>query len=396
MSTFTFVLVNLLRNKVRTVLTSLSVVVALFLFCSLQGVLDTLKDAIKVGSETRLVTRNNISLVFPLPLSYFERLKAVPDVDAVTYSNWFGAQWPADKRLFFAQFAVDAPTYFPMYSSDVDISNYDASVPQGSVPAGVDPKLSAFMADQQGCVVGDKLMTKMKWKIGQQITLAGTIYPGEWPFTIRAVYHPKKAAFNGETVLFHWKYLQQRGNMSQVGTYTLHLKNPDHASQVTRTVDAMFENSGAATRTETERAFQAGFISMYGNIPFMVSFIGFAIAFAILLVAANTMMMAVRERTNEYAVLKTLGFLDGDVFAMVVWEGALITVGGGLLGAVGAKYLLDSVRFDLGGVFPPIRVHWNTVGMGVALALVVGAVSGLLPAWQASRLKIVDALRRVN
>ncbi len=396
MNAFSLVLVNLLRNKLRTILTTLSVVVALFLFCSLQGVLDTLQDAIKVGSETRLVVRNNISLVFPLPLSYFERLKSVQDVDAVTYSNWFGGQWPADKRMFFAQFAVDAPTYFPMYTKEFEISQGDTSIPGGAVPQGVDPKLAAFMADQQGCVVGEKLMQKMGWKLGQQITLAGTIFPGDWPFTIRAVYRAKSKTFSADAMLFHWKYLQQRGGNNQVGTYTLHLRTPEHASQVARVVDAMYENSAAATRTETERAFQAGFISMYGNIPFAIGFLGYAIAFAILSVAANTMMMAVRERTNELAVLKTLGFLDGDIFRMVVWEGAIITVGGGLVGALVAKFTLDAIGFDAGGALPPIRVHWSTVGVGVVVALVMGIASGVVPAWNASRLRIVDALRRVN
>ena len=158
----------------------------------------------------------------------------------------------------------------------------------------------------------------------------------------------------------------------------------------------MFENSAAATRTETERAFQAGFVSMYGNVPFLIGVIGMAVVFAILLVAANTMMMATRERTAEFGVFKTLGFEDGTIFKMVLAEAAIITLGGGLIGALLAKFLIEGSDFNLAGFLPPMTVSWATVAMGIGIAMLMGAVSGAIPAWQASRLKIVDALRRVQ
>ena len=151
-----------------------------------------------------------------------------------------------------------------------------------------------------------------------------------------------------------------------------------------------------ATRTETERAFQAGFVSMYGNVPFLIGIIGFAVVFAILLVAANTMMMATRERTAEIGVLKTLGFDDGVIFRLVLIEGAIITLGGGILGALGAKFLIEGTEFNGGGFLPPMTVHWSTVAMGIGIALLMGATSGIIPAWRAARLRIVDALRRVD
>lgn len=397
MSLFSLVLVNLGRNKRRTILTFLSVMIALFLFCALGGVLDTLQDSIKVGSESRLVSRNAISLVFPMPISYRERILAVPGIERVGIQNWFGGQDPKDPRNFFAQFAVDEEL-LKIYDDDIEIVQAEApQVPIG-VPDGVSPKLADYLTDQTACIVGRKLLEKNGWKLGQTITLAGTIYPGEWPYTIRAVYRAKKKAFGEETMLFHFKYLDQKGmgGRSQVGVYVLQLNQPERAPAIAQSVDALFENSSAATRTETEQAFQAGFVSMYGNIPFVLRVIGLAVVFAILLVAANTMVMAIRERTAEIGVLKTLGYEDGAIFRMVLVEAALITVLAGVAGSLLAKFAIEGAGFNFGGFLPPMSVYWSTVFIGIGIAALIGAVSGLIPAWQASRLEIVDALRRVE
>jgi len=389
------VFVNLSRNKLRTLLTTLSVAVALFLFSALGGVLDTISDSIRIGSETRIITRNAIALVFPLPLSYLERLRTVPGVRAVSWSNWFGGRDPVNPRNFFPQFAVDAGTFFPMYANDLEI--VQATPAAGTAPPGVDPKLASFLEERTACAVGEDLLEKQGWKLGQTVRLNGTIYPGSWAFTIRAVYRPKSKSFYGESMYFDWKYLYENSQRrAGVGVYYLSLDDPGRAADIAKQVDALFENSSAATHTESEQAFQAGFISYYGNLPFVIRIIGLAVVFAILLVAANTMAMAVRERTAEVAVLKTLGFSDGTVFRIVLAEGALITLGGGLLGALLAKLLIDTSGFNAGGLLPPMRVHWSTVVTAVAAAVVVGAASGLLPAWQASRMRIVDALRRVE
>jgi putative ABC transport system permease protein len=391
---FRLVFANLFRNKVRTVLTTLSVFVALFLFCALRGLTDTLEDTINVGDESRLITRNKTSLVFPLPMSQYERLKAVPGVKAVTWSNWFGGTDPVDPSNFYAQFAIDAPTYLPMYDTDLEI--VEASPANGlPVPPGVDPKLGAFMNEQTAAIVGEGLMKKMGWKLGQTIRITGTIYPGSWPFVIRAVYHPKVPAVGDETVYFHWNYLYENTNrQAMVGVWSLELADPSTAGQIIKTVDAAFENSAYPTRTETERAFQAGFISMMGNIPFVIRVLGGAIAFAILLVAMNTMMMAIRERTSEFAVMKTLGFSDSYLFALVFAEAALITLLGGAAGAFLAKLAIEGGGMRI-PFFPPMSIHWETVVTGILLAAFMGAASGIVPAWQAARLKIVDALRRV-
>lgn len=391
------VFVNLFRNPLRTFLTMASVAVAIFLFCALGGVLDTLQESIKVGSETRLVTRNKVSLIFPLPMAYKTRLEAVPGVGRVAISNWFGGVDPKTPREFFAQFAVDE-SYWAVYRRDMNI--VEASVPQAAaaVPEGADPKLAAYFLEQTACVVGEKLMLKKGWKLGQTITVAGTIYPGDWEFTIRAVYRATNKSFGEEVILFPFRYLAQRGQggQSAVGVYIVQLTDPARAADVSRLIDVQFESSAPATRTESEQAFQAGFVSMYGNVPFVLRVIGLAIVFSILLIAANTMMTAVRERTSEFGVLKTLGFTDRSVFAMVVIEAAIITLGGGVLGALLAKFAVEGSGFNMLGFLPPMSVYWSTVAVGVGMSVVVGAVSGLVPAFQVSRRRIVDALRRVE
>jgi putative ABC transport system permease protein len=317
-------------------------------------------------------------------------------VKRVAVQQWFGAQDPNDTKGFFAQFGVDDP-WFGMYGKDYELVDASPAPALGSVPEGADPRLAAYFTEQTACVVGQKLMLKKGWKLGQTITLAGTIFPGDWPFTIRAVYHAKKKSFGDETMFFHYKYLSEKafGGQEPVGTFVLELNDPAQAASITHAVDSQFENAAPATLTETEQAFQAGFVSMYGNIPFVLRVIGLAIVFSILLIAANTMMTSIRERTSEIGVLKTLGFTDGAVFGMVVIEAAIITLGGGLLGALGARALVTGASVP-GGFFPPMSIYWGTVLTGIAIAVVIGAVSGLVPAVQASRLRIVDALRRVE
>ena len=394
MNMVSLVLVNLGRNKLRTFLTLASVTVALFLFISLRGVLDTLNASIETGSRQRLVSRNAISLIFPMPQSYGPRIAAVPGVKTVGIQNWFGGQDPRGPKYFYAQFAVDAP-FWKVYRKEMRIVESTTAVGSLTVPEGTDPKLAAYFAEQTACVVGEKLMTKYGWKLGQTITLNGTIYPGSWPYTIRAVYRATNPSFGDETMFFQYKYLEQKGmgGAGSVGVYVLDLTSSDASAVIAKQVDAMFENSSAATRTESEQAFQAGFVSMYGNIPFVLNIIGLAVEFAILGIAANTMMMAMRERTTEFGVLKTLGFTDGAVFSMVLAEAAIITMGGGILGALLAKLVVSGAST---GFLPPHTIYGSSVFLGLGIATLIGAVSGLIPAFQASRLRIVDALRRVD
>lgn len=370
---------NLRRNLRRSILTMLSVALALFLFGTLRSVITTLDGYTAVGSEARLVVRNKISLVFPLPMSYLERIRGMDGVTAVTWQNWFGGTY-IDERNFFSRFAIDPESFLAMY-------------PELSVPA--DQK-AAFLADRTGALVGPKLIRKYGWKMGQQVSMEGTIYPGDWKFTVRGMYTPSDPSLGEDVFYFHYDYLDEGiGRAGIVGVYIVSLADPDQAAAMSQKIDALFENSSASSKTETEKAFQAGFIGMWGNISFLLSMIGSAVFFAILLVAANTMMMAARERTREMGVLKTLGFDDGTVFGLVLTESILLTGLGGILGIGGAKALFVLTKFDAGGMLPGFGVEWSTVIVGLAIALGLGLLSGLVPAYQASRLSVVQALKKV-
>jgi len=394
MNLLSLVLVNLRRNWLRTLLTMASVTVALFLFCSLGGILDTLKAAADAGARDRLATRNAISLTQWMPYNYKDRIATVPGVRLVAVQNWFGARDPNDPHGFFAQFAVD-DNFWPMYRKDFAI--VEASPPQVAValPPGQDPKLAAYFAERNACVVGQELMQKKGWKLGQTVKLEGTIFPGTWEFTIRAVYHKNPTgAWQDNIFLFHFDYLTEKGTGGQpfAGVFKLDIADPSRSAGIAKQIDALFENSDAQTLTESEQAFGAGFVSMYGNVPFALRVIGLAVVFTILLIAANTMVTAVRERTGEIGVMKTLGFTDATIFTMIVVEAAVITLGGGVIGALLAR-LVSGVQT---GFLPPLEVQWSTIATGIAIAVGIGAVSGLIPAITASRMRIVDALRRVD
>ena len=394
------VFVNVFRNPLRTILTLGSVLVALFLFSSLGAILDTLQAAADSGSRERLATRHAISLTNFMPYAYKERLLAIPGVKRVCSQIWFGARDPQDTHGFFSQFAVD-DDFWPMYKKDIAITDWDkprldAYFAEHHLPAGQDPHLAAYLVERPACIVGVGLMKKKGWKIGQTIHLDGTIFPGTWDFVIRGTYDKLPGgAFDNEIMLFHHQYIVEKAFHGQnyAGVFKLELSDRSQSASIAKQVDALFENSDYPTKTESEQAFGAGFVSMFGNVPFALRTISLAVVFTILVIAANTMVMSVRERTAEIGVLKTLGFSDGAIFAMIVLEAAIITTGGGLAGALLAKFGLQGKPLAF---IPAMSITWGTVITAIAIAIGLGAVSGFIPAWQASRLRIVDALRRVD
>ena len=373
------VFANLRRHRLRTILTTLGVALATFLFASLRSVVTTLNAGTEVASASRMGVQNAMAIVFPLPMSYRERLAAVPGVAAVTWANWFGARY-GDGRVFFAQFAIDPESYLAMY-------------PEVSVPA---EQKQAFLHERTAALVGVGLMEKFGWHLGQDVTLQGTIYPGDWTFTIRAVYTPTVRAFDDRTFYFHYDFLYERNQRATPGWYALRLTDPALAASVAQTVDAMFKNSSAPTKTMTEKAFSQSFVTMWGNVQFLMNSIGMAVVFAILMVTANAMMMTARERTGEVAVLKTIGFTDRTLFLLVMAEAGIVTLTGALLGLGGAKALYAGTGFNGFGFLPGFDVAPGTLAWGFAIALVLAVASGLVPALRAARLSIVQALRHVE
>ena len=373
------ILTNLFRKKTRTALTAGSFVVALFLFGILAVVRGAFQQGVEVAGADRLVVVNRVSIIQPLPLAYRDRLARIPGVTQVTFANWFGGVYQ-DERNFFPQFAIDRETYRQMY-------------PEFVIP---DDQWQAFLGDKEGAVVGEALAERFKWKLGDRIPIKGTIFAGSWEFNVRAIYKGRRVQDDETQFWFRWDYLDERKQFRKgnVGWYTVRMDSPDSAVRVVKAIDELFANSPAETKTDTEKAFAASWVKQMGNIELLITTIGSVVFFTLLLVTGNTMAIAVRERTRELAVLKAVGFSDPFVLVLVIVETIVVAAVGGGVGLGLAK--LFTLRGDpTGGLLPFFYLPASAIVSGLALALVVGLLAGILPAFSASRLRIVDALRRI-
>jgi len=373
------ILTNLFRKKTRTALTAGSFAVALFLFGILAVVRGAFQQGVEVAGADRLVVVNRVSIIQPLPLAYRDRLARIPGVTQVTFANWFGGVYQ-DERNFFPQFAIDRETYRQMY-------------PEFVIP---DDQWQAFLGDKEGAVVGEALAERFKWKLGDRIPIKGTIFAGSWEFNVRAIYKGRRVQDDETQFWFRWDYLDERKQFRKgnVGWYTVRMDSPDSAVRVVKAIDELFANSPAETKTDTEKAFAASWVKQMGNIELLITTIGSVVFFTLLLVTGNTMAIAVRERTRELAVLKAVGFSDPFVLVLVIVETIVVAAVGGGVGLGLAK--LFTLRGDpTGGLLPFFYLPASAIVSCLALALVVGLLAGILPAFSASRLRIVDALRRI-
>ena len=383
MFVFRLLLKNAFRHKLRTLLTMVGLVVAVCAFGLLRTIVDAWYAGANASSSTRLITRSATSLTVALPLAYAERLRAVDGVTAVSWSNWFGGIY-IEPRNFFPQFAVDVNSYLALYPEYV-INDNDRL---------------AWLRDRQGALVGRKLADKWGWKIGDQIPIRGTIYPGTWSFTLRAIWDGADATVDESQLLFHWAYLNEftraRGaRANQVGVYVLGINEPHNAALISQRVDAQFKNSLAETLTETEKAFQLGFVSMSEAILLALQAVSFIIIVIIMAVMANTMAMTARERLAEYATLKALGFPPGFVVRLLFGESLFIAFIGGVTGLLVTWPLAAGFRSLTGALFPVFKVSLETMGLQLLACLVVGVVAAAWPAWRMSRIDIVAGLRHV-
>ncbi|MBT9609877.1 ABC transporter permease [Aquabacterium sp.] len=382
---------NAFRHRLRTLLTLVGLVVAISAFGLLRTIVDAWYAGVDATSSTRLITRSSISLTFPLPLNYAERIKSVEGVSGISWANWFGGIYVTE-RNFFAQFAVDPPSYLALYP-EFQLDEADKQ---------------AFFRDRQGCVVGRKLAAKFGWQVGDSIALRGTIYPGTWRFTVRGIYQGKDAKTDEQQMFIHWQRLAdgirarvasgtagKAAKADYVGVYVVRIHNPDDAPLVSQRIDALFKNSLAETLTETEKAFQLGFVSMSETILLAVQAVSFIIVLIIMAVMANTMTMTARERLAEYATLKALGFPPGFVVKLLFGESLLIALIGGGIGIAVTFPMAQAFVKAAGTLFPIFQVSMLTVALQALAALVVGTVSAAWPAWKMSRIDIVQGLRHV-
>ena len=373
-----------MRRKIRTIFTLLSIFVAFVLFGYLMAVRSAFNMGVDFAGADRLMVLNKISLIMPLPGSYMEKTRAIGGVKEVTHANWFGGYFQETKNQF-PNMAVDAESWLRMY-------------PEFQVP---DDQKKAWLGDRQGALVGADTMKRFGWKLGQRIPLQATIYRRPdglaWEFNIAGVYDSPIKGTDKTQLFFHYEYLNEVlrstrfGN--QVGWLVVRVNNPDESPVVAKKIDALFANSPTETKTDSEKNFVAGWAKQIGNISLITQLVAAAAIFMMLLVTANTMAQSIRERTSEMAVLKTLGFGDGRVLSMVLMESCVLALVGGLAG-LGVGWFLVSLGDPTGSFLPAVFLAPRDLMVGVLIVIGLGFASGAVPAWQAGRLRIVDALRR--
>jgi putative ABC transport system permease protein len=378
-----FIVRSAFRNKRRSLLTMISISFSLLLLTLMICIWRSFYiDQVAPEAARRLIIRDRVSLAFFLPAYYRDKIRSVQGVTAVAPMTWFGGRYIDDRpEHFFAQLATDPDEYLKVASDKI-------------VPPD---QLKAWQQDRAGAMVDITLAKKYGWKIGDKITLQGTIFEVNPELTIRAIYHrdpPQNALY------FHTKYLEEAVPWfkGQAGWYSAQIDSPDNVARVSQEVDDMFRNSPLQTKTESEKAFQLGFVASLGNVKAFILGICGAVVFAIMLVSANTMAMSVRSRTREVALLKTLGFTRERVLSIFVSEAVALAGIGGVLGVAVAIPLITLMTHRFIGLGIPLdmKVNLPTAALSLAVAVALGVVSGSLPAYRASRMNIVEGLRHIG
>jgi putative ABC transport system permease protein len=376
---------NAFRHKLRTGLTILSITIAILAFCLLRTVISAWYAGVEASSANRLVTRNAVSLIFSLPFSYKEKIRQTEGVSTVSYGNWFGGIY-IDEKNFFANFAVEPKTYLDLY-------------PEFRLS---EDQKNAFLRDRRGFMAGQKLAAKYGWRLGDMVTLKGTIFPGNWEFVLRGIYKGKDDTTDESQFLFHWDYLNETlkrtspGRADQVGFYMIGVSNPALSTQVAERVDKSFKNSIAETLTETEKAFQMGFVSMSNAIITAIRLVSLVVIVIILAVVANTMAMTSRERIGEYSIFKTLGFGGWRIAGLIFGESLVITMIGCVFGVGFTFPVADAFGRAMGTYFPVFNVDNDTLGLAVLYSFAVGILSAIIPTYRAIKIPIADGLRSIG
>ncbi|MBI2471777.1 MAG: ABC transporter permease [Planctomycetes bacterium] len=376
---------NALRHKLRTFLTILGITIAILAFGILRTLVNAWYSGVEASSSTRLITRNSISLVFSLPLSYREKIRQVPGVKGVSYAIWFNGTYISEKN-FIPNFAVEPKTFLELY-------------PEYLLP---EDQKTAFLRDRKSVIAGRKVAERFQWKVGDAITLKGTIFPGTWDFVLRGIYYGAEKTADETQLFFHWNYLNERlkkttpRRADQTGVYIIGIDNPDQAADISEAIDNTFKNSLAETLTETEKAFQMSFVTMTEAIVTVVQLVSFMVIIIIMAVVANTMAMTARERIGEYAIMKTLGFGGGHIAILILGESLVITMTGCVLGIILTFPTAEYFGKTMGNFFPVFNVSAITIFLDVAASFLVGLIAAAFPTWRAVNIQIADGLRRIG
>lgn len=378
---------NVLRNKFRTFLTIAGGAVAVLAFVLLRTVVDAWYVGVDNAATDRLATRHKVSITLTMPKRYIDTVRQIPGVKAATYMNWFGAKDPKDPDNFFANMAVDAPSTLEVYPEMI-LSPEDKE---------------RWLADKQGAILGDVLARKLNVKVGDKVTLRGTIYPGDWTFNVSGVYRASAKSLDRSQFFFHWDYLNDsvpERRKDQIGWMASRIEDPRQSANISAAVDKVFDERDQQTATMSEKAMNNSFMATFSAILTALDIVSVIILAIMMMILGNTIAMGVRERTTEYGVLRAIGFSPGHVRAFVLGEAVTTGVLTGLIG-LAISYPIVQVGMgawleeNMGSFFPYFRISPGTALAGMGLAVALSLIASLIPAYNAGKLSVIDALRRV-
>jgi len=372
---------NILRNRRRTFLTVSSIAASLFLVTTLLALLENLRNPRQTpDAALRLITRHKVSLFNALPYAYRAKIAKVEGVEAVIGSMWFGGIYK-DPANFFAQFSVDTDQFFQV-NPDVRIPEYQKE---------------AFLKDRTGTIAGNTLADRFGWKVGDRIHLKGSLFQFDPELTLRGIY--EGGSDDGGTLFFHWEYFNEgMKNESFTGTFSIRARSTEEVPLVAERIDTLLQNATTPTKTETEKAFLLGFLSMMGNVQFLLTGVCSVVTFTIILVAANTMAMSIRERVGEIGILKAVGFQNRQILFLFLGESVSLSLAGAVIGSLASKLFFANLNLPAitGGFIQRVDVRGGILALCTGLGVLVGILAAGIPAWRASQRPCADALRRVG
>ena len=380
---------NLARNKFRVILTVLGVAIAIVAFVLLRTVLAAWEVAAEYAAKDRIGTRHKVSFVMDLPRRYIDDVRAVPGVTKATFANWFGGKDPNDPSNFFATLAVDSESFLEVYDEAV-----------------ITPEeRQRWLEDRQGAIIGDVLARRLGVSVGDRVMIAGTIYPGDWEFRVSGIYRATRKSVDRSQFIFHWDYMNESIpeylGRDRIGWIISRVDDPSQSAEVARRIDRVFENQDIQTTSMSERAMNVQFMAMFDAVLDALNWVSVIIMLILLMILGNTIAMGVRERTNEYGVLRAIGFLPHHVTLFILGESLLLGLLAGIVG-IALSYPIVELgmgRFleeNMGGMFPYFRIPWHVNLIALGLAIALGGLAAVLPGWSATRRTIVDALRRID
>lgn len=380
---------NLARNKLRSTLTIAGTAVAVLAFVLLRTVVASWTSAQDSADASRVVTRHKVTFVMSLPKNYVEKIRGIPGVKNATWANWFGGKDPRPQfeHEFFATLACDPKTQLEIYP-ELGLTQQEKD---------------NWLADKQGAIVGATLAKKLGYKVGDEVPITSQIYPGPWKFHISGIYHATKKSIDNSTIFFHWDYLNDgmpARMQDKVGWVVSRIEPGLNSADVAKKIDQVFDEQDTQTLSQDEGTFQHSFLAMMSAVLKAMNVVSLVILGIMMLILGNTVAMGARERTSEYGVLRAIGFLPGDIAMLVIGEAATLGIAGGAAGlALGVPFVNYGmgrwIEENMGGMFPYFRVAVPTAVAAMVLAVTLGLLAGVLPAWRSSKLKVVDALRRV-